>query len=290
MLTIDHAIDVFIEGFAYTRSLHHPVEVVPAGSARVVQDLPGRRGGPRTSELIVPPGVPAEKTLAAIRAHPFAGSFFASVFAASGDDPRGVVAAMKSGGYRLLRSEALMAIATPAEATPDGAFSVRRVQSESDEGRVRKLCGRALRPGEACEAAPRCRLYFIEQGGEPVAWGRSVSTDPHGAYVGGLSTLPAYRRRGMATAILHAIVADDRRFGAPYSVLLASKTGELVYRKFGYTTLGMLYIFAPLKVRQEVRRIRAAPRVGTAAQQSDSAVRSLELGPAVGQSILRRSP
>jgi predicted acetyltransferase len=57
----------------------------------------------------------------------------------------------------------------------------------------------------------------------------------------------AYRRQGIARALLSRMLADDRDAGAAANVLLASHTGSKLYQSVGYETLGTLYMFTPPK-------------------------------------------
>jgi predicted acetyltransferase len=58
---------------------------------------------------------------------------------------------------------------------------------------------------------------------------------------------PAYRRQGIARALLNRMLTDDRDNGATANILLASHTGSKLYPTVGYETLGMLYMFTPPK-------------------------------------------
>lgn len=55
------------------------------------------------------------------------------------------------------------------------------------------------------------------------------------AYVTNMFTLPAYRRRGIATALLERILGEARGRGCAVARLHASADGEGLYRKFGFT-------------------------------------------------------
>jgi predicted GNAT family acetyltransferase len=87
------------------------------------------------------------------------------------------------------------------------------------------------------------RAYYVEQDGRVVAWGRSIQRCKSAAYVAGLYTIEAYRRQGIASALMQRLLADDAAAGARYSVLLASGTGYPLYQRLGYVPLGWLYLF-----------------------------------------------
>jgi predicted acetyltransferase len=56
---------------------------------------------------------------------------------------------------------------------------------------------------------------------------------------------PAYRRRGIARAMLSRMLQDDQRGGANHAVLLASHTGAKLYPVVGYEQIGKLLLFTP---------------------------------------------
>lgn len=60
-----------------------------------------------------------------------------------------------------------------------------------------------------------------------------------------VATVPAFRRRGIARALLAHILAEDARLDAHHSVLLATQSGALLYPHLGYEQRGLLQIYAP---------------------------------------------
>lgn len=89
------------------------------------------------------------------------------------------------------------------------------------------------------------RDYWIEESGQPVCWGRSLMTSAKAIYVSGMETLPAYRRRGLASAILHRIHNDALESGAERSVLCSSPLGLPLYLARGYNLLAYMQAFVP---------------------------------------------
>jgi GNAT superfamily N-acetyltransferase len=87
--------------------------------------------------------------------------------------------------------------------------------------------------------------YWIEADGQPVCWGRSMMTSRQAIYVSGMETLPAYRRRGLAAAILRRIHADAAALGATRSVLCSSPMGLPLYQAAGYDLLAQMQAFVP---------------------------------------------
>lgn len=56
---------------------------------------------------------------------------------------------------------------------------------------------------------------------------------------------PAYRRHGIARAMLCRLLRDDRAAGIALAVLLASHAGARLYASVGYTQIGTLLFFTP---------------------------------------------
>lgn len=55
----------------------------------------------------------------------------------------------------------------------------------------------------------------------------------------------AFRRRGIARALLGRMLQDDRAYGATLAVLLASHTGAKLYPLIGYQQIGELLLYTP---------------------------------------------
>ena len=67
------------------------------------------------------------------------------------------------------------------------------------------------------------------------------------AGVWNVGTLPEYRRRGVAAAIMRHILLEARSLGFYSSMLLASEEGMPLYARLGYETLSKIRVFVPAK-------------------------------------------
>jgi GNAT superfamily N-acetyltransferase len=90
------------------------------------------------------------------------------------------------------------------------------------------------------------RQYAALDGDAVVGWVRSIVVGDR-TWVSNMHVLPAYRRRGIARAMLARLLRDDRDRGSRASVLLASHTGAKLYPVVGYETIGELLLFTPRK-------------------------------------------
>jgi predicted acetyltransferase len=57
----------------------------------------------------------------------------------------------------------------------------------------------------------------------------------------------SHRRRGIARALMTAMLEDDARHGARHSVLLSSTAGSKLYPTVGYEQIGLLQLSASKK-------------------------------------------
>lgn len=57
-------------------------------------------------------------------------------------------------------------------------------------------------------------------------------------YIMNMYTVPAYRRKGISSAILHKLVESGREMGIGMFELQATQLGEPVYRKYGFKLHG----------------------------------------------------
>lgn len=78
-----------------------------------------------------------------------------------------------------------------------------------------------------------------------VARGRSLRMASGYSYVSMIYTAPAYRRRGIATALMQHILNEDYDVGVQLSVLLAAQSAVELYKQVGYTALATTHVFTP---------------------------------------------
>ena len=81
---------------------------------------------------------------------------------------------------------------------------------------------------------------------EVVGWVRSITVE-NATWCTDMYVNPAFRRRGIARAMLSRMFSDDRAGGAQTAVLLASHAGARLYPVVGYEQIGTLSLFTPKK-------------------------------------------
>ena len=82
-------------------------------------------------------------------------------------------------------------------------------------------------------ADPAIWQRWISDGREPASFGRLVLLGDH-AYLGDMATVPDYRRRGHAAAIMRSLLDDALATGATTCVLAATAMAHGLYLRFGF--------------------------------------------------------
>ena len=92
---------------------------------------------------------------------------------------------------------------------------------------------------------PRLRHSFITLDQRPVARVRVCRVDADHSYVTHLYTAEAYRRRGLARAVMAQALHDAAAHGEQWSVLISSAAGLPLYQALGYQQRASLVVFEP---------------------------------------------
>jgi GNAT superfamily N-acetyltransferase len=86
------------------------------------------------------------------------------------------------------------------------------------------------------------RQYVAMDGQRIIGWVRSVEAGGS-RWCSNMHVVPAYRRRGIARAMMARMLKDDRQAGAEANVLTASHVGAKLYPVVGYEHLATLYVY-----------------------------------------------
>jgi len=98
--------------------------------------------------------------------------------------------------------------------------------------------------GEKTLQVPHVRHYIGWLDNVPVGTATLVLAS-RVAGIWNVGTLPEYRKKGIATAIMRHILMEARSLGYQSSMLLASDEGLPLYARLGYETLSTVRIFVP---------------------------------------------
>ncbi len=241
---IRHAIHVFVHGYCFSRSFTHPYlaeQVVPLW---VMRDAP-RRSGSYRSEEWVGYDLAADEIDRLVRKHA-RGAFRISAICGVGDSQDPLRAGFKALGYRLGGTESLMIHRLAQIPLFEAGVTIERVQTAGQAATFAQTTRtRPLSPEYFLATSP-LRQYMAIAGDEGIGWVRSIAVE-NAAWCADMFVKPAFRRRGIARAMLSRMLSDDRAGGAQASVLLAGHTGAMLYPVVGYEQIGTLLVFTPKK-------------------------------------------
>lgn len=237
-MTLPEAIDVFVEGFCFTKSIASPYACTRNDELWVMQDVPGRRRAPRKVEVVTTGLRPGE--VARRIAKQEIGWHFLCHIHGLEEDSAEIRGVYKSLGYRALSSEGFF------------LHDLNEIPHYESDPPVRLLATQEeaiLVPSKSSQPVkviPNSRLYMAWDASTDYGWVRSVPVG-NAAWVSGLFVRPAFRGRGFGRSLMSALLQDDRRNGVTTSVLLASAAGGRLYPHVGYQQIGALQMFCPFK-------------------------------------------
>jgi GNAT superfamily N-acetyltransferase len=242
-MTIDQAIEVFVQGFAFGRSFTHPFvpERIEHG-IWVMRDGPRKSGDYRNEEYVAR-GVSPADMLETARANT-RGRFKICAIRASDEPDAELRSGYKALGCRLMGTEAFMVHdLTVIDAVPE-PVEIGRLATVEQANQLAKAARRKqILPEHLTADPPPMRQYMAVDGDKPVGWVGSVAVCG-AAWCTNMFVRPEYRRRGIATALMTQMLLDDREAGATANVLLASHAGAKLYPSVGYVQIGELLLYS----------------------------------------------
>ena len=180
-------------------------------------------------EVIVddqPPGEVWERIQAAAPGLPHWLSFCTS-------QPEQVTAACLELGYSLKDSEYLMVRAIGPSHPAAFDARVRRLQRSTEVELLNKARGyRVFAPVQLGD--PRLTIYAIDAEGQTVSWGAALRTEDNSLYISNTYTIPHFRRRGYAFAVVNSMLADAAERGLVSALLVSSQDGRHLYRSLSF--------------------------------------------------------
>ncbi|MCB8932511.1 MAG: GNAT family N-acetyltransferase [Fimbriimonadaceae bacterium] len=239
-MRIEEAVEAFVRGFAFTRSLAHPYVVERIEDVWVMRDGPGKKGDPRNEEWVA-------LGLAPERVDDVAGRHARGRFAVAWVCPLGESdleerAGFKALGYRLGATEPLFVHDLQAVPVAESPAIVSRVEDPERAARLGRLLRRKPLRDEFLAEDSAWRQYVAEIDGEIVGWVASIDAGT-ARWCANLQVVREHRRKGIAKALMGRMLEDDRRLGDRASVLLSSHTGAHLYPTVGYRQLGTLLLY-----------------------------------------------
>ncbi len=241
---LQEALEVFARGFCFARSFAHPYLAERIEAVWAVRDAPRARGDYRREEWIAHGIAPREMDRIA-RAHT-RGHFAICAIHAHGEEDHALRTGFKELGYRLNSTEAVMLHDLKRIPRAVAPVQIARVLDRDMAQRVNAAAGsRQMQDEHLAKDAP-LRQYVALAEGELAGWVRSIHL-PCGTWCSNMWVQPAYRRQGIARAMLCKMLRDDRAAGAKRAVLTASHAGAKLYPLVGYREVGTLMLYTPKK-------------------------------------------
>ena len=241
---LQESIEVFVRGFSFTRCVTHPYLVERIETVWVTRDGPRKRGNYRVEEWIAYGVSPTEMDRIA-RQHT-RGRYAICAFHAAGESDEPLRAGFKALQYRLAGTEPLMV--HPLKSIPriDTVATIERVCTQAMADRLAKAArSRQLLP-EHLTSDGDVRQYVALIDDQLGGWVKSVVVGDE-TYCADMYVVPAFRRQGIAKAMMCRMLRDDRANGAKRAVLTASHVGAKLYPVVGYKQIATLFLYTPKK-------------------------------------------
>lgn len=157
-------------------------------------------------------------------------------------EPLGVssAAAYTALGYAFEGEEWLMTLPLSEPTFPTGP--AQHVRDPAIIAQINAAGGRRVFPTTELDR-PDLTVVAVLESGAPVAWGGQVWATPQHPYVTHIHTLETHRRRGLALAVMHALLHEASARGAHTSVLAATAMGRSLYQRLGYQEVAHIRIW-----------------------------------------------
>lgn len=244
-MTIEAAMDVFIEAFCLGRSRTHPYMGGQECGMWVMRD--GLRKDPRDyrcEEWFVR-GVLTTDQDSHIRKQT-RGRYAVGSIRTPDESEDELRQGYRDLRYRLLMTEMFFAHDLGAFTAADSPATISLVTDRAGMERMKRVTGRLpFHPDRLTENPRRVRQYIAEIDGEIVGWTRSIRCR-EGNWCSDLQVKTEHRRKGIGSALMTRMLRDDKDEWGGASCLLASHAGAKLYPRLGYAAIGQLFVYSPL--------------------------------------------
>jgi ribosomal protein S18 acetylase RimI-like enzyme len=145
----------------------------------------------------------------------------------------------------------------PPDPEPRGRFRIQRIRSAEDRAVMAEVrdavrrqapwyapeVSRALDAWEDLQASTLDLVWLVGYLDEEPAGAVGLLLTDDGASLQSLATVPALRRRGVASALVHAVVSEGLARGAPFVSLLTDRDDmpRRLYRGLGFEDVGEVH-------------------------------------------------
>ncbi len=143
-------------------------------------------------------------------------------------------------GYSFEGQEWLMTLPLTAAALP--TTQAEHIRDPNIVAQINAASRRRIFPPTELDR-PDLTVVAVLEAGVPVAWGGQVWATPQQPYVTHIHTLETHRRRGLALAVMRALIHEACTRGATASVLAATAMGRSLYQRLGYQDVAHIRIW-----------------------------------------------
>lgn len=158
------------------------------------------------------------------------------------EEARRIEKDFESAGYRFAFTNVVRGLTLPTS-VPDRSIPIKQV-IDPDQIAFVNLTHQFFQPmPETVLKHADVRAFYAELDGQAAGWSLLVTTAPNAAYISDMFTLPSFRGRGVAEAMLGTMHAAAASAGKSYSLLVPSVMAWNYYQRFGYETLACFSIF-----------------------------------------------
>jgi GNAT superfamily N-acetyltransferase len=226
--------DTFVDAIIRLELDHSRDMVGRYGSTRYFVYPNGRAGCSMFTHEFFPYDVPADE---AIQFAQSLAPHSPHLLSPIGERIRDETGIYEAAGYERVGNWTLMVRPLTHEVSRSGDERALVIEDADTEDRVVSAIlaiGESEHPTRSGHVAdPTIRQRWISDSGEPASFGRMVLLGNH-AYLGDMATVPAYRRRGHASAIMRSLLDDALAVGATACVLASTSMAHDLYLRFGF--------------------------------------------------------
>jgi len=158
------------------------------------------------------------------------------------DRPGLPLAYLSLGCSAMTGTNGLMARGLQVLPEPDESVHIRQARTPGESMDLNTIDGADLTLAEDVYD-PRLAFYYLLVGQRPVAMARVARKKPGVGWVSHVYTAPDFRGRGLATALMSRVLAEQLEAGDRLSLLLATENAHSLYRKLGYLDMAPVLNF-----------------------------------------------
>ena len=92
--------------------------------------------------------------------------------------------------------------------------------------------------------------FYVKEAGQAVGWIQLVTKYPGVGYINQLYVMEEFRKRKLATTLVHAVHSEARKLGIKKMVVIPSDMSMRLFRRMGYRPLLYFSAFRPKPYRK----------------------------------------